>query len=71
MNKHQAKEIMLGTLKAQLFDKEGIEVNVKKDDGSILKTKTRSLPWQLGHGSWVISVDGISGGYDLTRVTKA
>lgn len=25
-------------------------------------------PWQLGHGAWVIGLEGISGGYDLSRV---
>lgn len=71
MNKHQVKTIMLGSLKAPLFNVIGTPVNVKRDDGSIFKTKVRALPWQLGHGAWVIGVEGITGGYDLIRVTKA
>ena len=25
-------------------------------------------PWRLGHGAWVIGLEGISGGYDLSRI---
>lgn len=49
----------------------GTDVDVRKDDGSIFKTKTRSQPWRLGHGEAVILVEGISGGYALERVTKS
>ena len=49
----------------------GTLVNVRKDDGDTIVTRTRSLPWQLGHGDWVVSLEGISGGYALDRVTKA
>lgn len=49
----------------------GTPVIVTKDDGSEFRTYTRSAPWQLGHGAWVVSVDGISGGYDLERIRKA
>ncbi len=31
--------------------------------------EVKSEPWQLGHGAWVIGLKGISGGYDLSRVT--
>lgn len=31
-------------------------------------TKTRSEPWQLGHGDWVVAVDGVAGGVALTHV---
>ena len=48
---------------------EGTPVHVRKDDGSILETITLSKPWQLGHGAWVVKVGGISGGYNLERVT--
>jgi hypothetical protein len=47
----------------------GTPVVVTKDDGSQIHTKTRSTPWQLGHGAWVVSVEGISGGYDLSRIS--
>lgn len=46
----------------------GTLVNVRKDNGSTLATKTRSDPWVLG-GTAVIMVEGISGGYSLDRVT--
>lgn len=46
----------------------GTPVEVTKDDGSILTTTTRSAPWRLGDVTPVILVDGISGGYLLTRV---
>ena len=46
----------------------GTPVQVVRDDGSKMLTRTRSVPWQLGHGDWVVSVEGISGGYLLSRV---
>lgn len=48
---------------------EGTSVNVKKDDGSIFPTKTRSVAWLLGRHTAVVLVDGIAGGYMLERVT--
>lgn len=48
---------------------EGTKVYVRKDDGSEVETVTTSRPWQLGHGDWVVKVEGISGGYDLERIT--
>lgn len=53
---------------------EGTAVIVTMDDGTELKTKTRSIPWMLGKSSRdpghtaVIMVEGISGGYGLWRV---
>ncbi len=47
----------------------GTAVNLRKDDGTIIQTRTRNTPWQLSHGMWVVSVDGIAGGYDLERIT--
>jgi hypothetical protein len=49
----------------------GTLVNVRKDNGDVVVTRTRSLPWRLGHGDWVVSLDGISGGYALSRITVA
>lgn len=46
----------------------GTPVKVRRDDGTILHTKTRSLPWMIGDVA-VIAVEGISGGYALERVT--
>jgi hypothetical protein len=55
---------------AWMFERTGLDVDVRRDDGSVLQTFTRSVPWQLGHGQWVVKVDGIAGGYDVTRVTR-
>lgn len=49
---------------------EGTPVIVTKDDGSEFPTKTRSEPWELC-GTAVIMVEGIRGGYALSRVRKA
>lgn len=38
------------------------------DDGSMLRTKTRSIAWELGHGQAVVKVEGKSGGWLLERV---
>lgn len=56
---------------------EGTDVVVTKDDGSEVRTKTRSAPWLLGTSSRgpghtaVIMLEGISGCYSLERVRKA
>lgn len=46
----------------------GTDVVVRADDGSLWHTQTRSFPWQLGHGTWVVSLVGKTGGYELDRV---
>lgn len=46
----------------------GTQVSVRLDDGSFVRTQTRSMPWKLGSGIWVVSLCGFSGGYDLKRV---
>lgn len=48
---------------------EGTPVIFRKDDGSIVETKTRSGAWMLGGHSAVVMLDGISGCYSLERVT--
>jgi hypothetical protein len=45
----------------------GTAVTLTKDDGTQVATVTRSQPWKLGD-TWVILLDGISGGYALARV---
>ena len=47
----------------------GINVEVMKDDGSTIFTKTRSLAWVLGGHTPMILLEGISGGYALERVS--
>lgn len=48
----------------------GTPVTVRRDNGEILQTITRSSPWKIGGHTWVILVEGISGGYALERVTE-
>lgn len=48
----------------------GTQVNLKKDDGSIIGTKTRSEARVLGGHSAVVMLEGVSGGYSIDRVTK-
>lgn len=31
-------------------------------------TRTRSEPWQLGHGEWVVSIEGRTGGHVLSHL---
>jgi hypothetical protein len=49
----------------------GTEVVVTRDDGTELRTATRSEAWTLGGGQAVVKVAGISGGYSLDRVRPA
>jgi hypothetical protein len=44
-------------------------VRVLLDDGRVLETITRSEPWQIGSGHWVVLIVGRSGGMALERVT--
>jgi hypothetical protein len=34
------------------------------------KRTCRSKAWQLGHGDWVVSFEGYSGGYDVEHISK-
>lgn len=49
----------------------GSSVIVTLDGGQKWVTVTRSEPWQLGSGQWVVSLVGKSGGYSLDRVEVA
>jgi hypothetical protein len=49
----------------------GTEVVVRLDNGTKWRTRTRSEPWQLPSGHWVVLLGGRTGGYDLDRVTVA
>ena len=49
----------------------GAEVEVRRDDGSLFQSTVKYAPWELGFpgsGTWVVGVNGISGGYALDRV---
>jgi hypothetical protein len=48
----------------------GQPVTVTQDDGSQIDTYTRSAPWRLDSGTWVILLAGFAGGYALKRVTE-
>lgn len=32
------------------------------------ETVTRSMPWQLGHGEWVVKVEGTAGGWCCSNI---
>ena len=49
----------------------GSDVIVTKDDGTELRTKTRSEAWVVGDHTAIVKVDGISGGYNLSRIRRA
>ena len=46
----------------------GTDVILINDMGERETTKTRSIAWILGHGEPVVSVEGRSGGYILSRI---
>ncbi|WP_156040645.1 hypothetical protein [Chondromyces apiculatus] len=46
----------------------GREVLVARDGGEVMHTVARSAPWQLGDGTPVILLSGITGGFSLARV---
>lgn len=43
-------------------------VHVTMDDGSLRTSVVTKEPWQLGHGDFVVGLEGFSGGYDVMRV---
>lgn len=46
----------------------GQRVILTRDDGSEQETFVTTLPWELGHGEWVVGLYKVSGGYSTTRV---
>jgi hypothetical protein len=46
----------------------GTKVTYINDNCQHEYTTTRSEPWQIGGGVWVVSLTGKSGGYDLARI---
>jgi hypothetical protein len=53
----------------QLAIRSGDRVIVIRDDGAPFITSTRSDPWEMHPGGpWLVKVEGIAGGFDLTRV---
>lgn len=47
----------------------GTRVSVRRDDGTVTRTKTRSRAWVLAGVCPVVMVEGIRGAYLLSRVT--
>jgi hypothetical protein len=45
-------------------------VKLRLDSGVVIETRTRSKPWQLGSGHWVVAVVGRTGGFKLQRVAR-
>lgn len=45
----------------------GARVIVVEDDFTVTLTTTRSAPWELGCGEWVVLLVGRAGGYSLER----
>jgi hypothetical protein len=45
-------------------------VEVLRDDGRTTHHRVVIAPWRLGHGEEVIGLDGITGGYLLSRVLR-
>ena len=50
---------------------EGTPVLVIEDDGTITRCTTRSPPWKMGEGPWLVLLSGRTGGYALDRVVDA
>lgn len=48
----------------------GDRVEVLMDQGDVKEFAVKYEPWQLGHGVWVIGLEGRAGGYKLTRVQR-
>jgi len=46
----------------------GTICDLVQNDGTLLRTKTRSVAWNLGHGQAVVLVEGKTGGWELERV---
>lgn len=49
----------------------GTEVILLEDDATETVTRTRSEPWPLGHGEWVVLVEGRTGGWAIVRMRYA
>jgi hypothetical protein len=49
----------------------GTPVYLRLDDGTEIATVTRSGVWETGSGTFLIQVEGRSGGWDCSRVRVA
>lgn len=64
----ERKEALTDTQRSNL--KPGDIVTVRDDAGCEADYVVKYAPWALGHGTLVIGLKGISGGYSLDRVVK-
>jgi hypothetical protein len=46
----------------------GTQCELLDNSGAWIKTKTRSIAWELGHGQSVVKVEGKTGGWELERI---
>lgn len=68
MMKRQREAVRLSANAAAKITAVGQRVHVTLDDGTSKETATLTLPWQLGHGHWVVNLEGLPRGYDCARV---
>jgi protein-disulfide isomerase-like protein with CxxC motif len=71
LNARARKNIAESYAAAQKLDSVGMPVVLVEDNGQETHTRLTSLPWTLGHGAWVVKVEGKSGGYDCARIRPA
>lgn len=57
-----AQRLAYGATIAEKLTKVGVRVRLR-DAMTDVESVTTSLPWQLGHGEWVVKVEGKSGGW--------
>ncbi len=56
------QQLAFGAAIAAKLTTVGVRVRLR-DALTDMETVTTSLPWQLGHGEWVVKVEGKSGGW--------
>lgn len=54
----------------RLSIKPGDIVTVRVDSDNELEYEVKYAPWALGHGMMVVGLNGIAGGYLLSRVVR-
>lgn len=54
----------------QSFKTIGTQVLLVTDTGLSVATKTRSEPWLMGGHSWMVKVEGKSGGICVTHIHR-
>jgi hypothetical protein len=61
------QRLVFGAAVAQRLTKVGVRVRLR-DACTDVESVTTSMPWQLGHGEWVVSVEGKSGGWSCANI---